>query len=75
MKRLLLAIIALSGAMAGMAQDTTATEKVDTTGASEKVDTIRVGGMIIIKKKGNNDDHHGNSDIVIQVTRRATNQT
>ena len=42
MKHLLLAIIAVCGAIATMAQDSTA----------EKSDTIRVGGMIIIKKKG-----------------------
>lgn len=60
MKRLLLAMIALSGAMVSMAQDST---------AKDKADTIRVGGMIIIKdhkdgdgdKKGNNitiSNHH-----------------
>ena len=43
MKKLLLALIAFGGAISGFSQDTTATEKVD---------TIRVGGMIIIKKKG-----------------------
>ena len=39
MKRTLLALIALSGAMSCLAQDST---------AKEKTDTIRVGGMIII---------------------------
>jgi len=47
MKHLLLAVFAFSGAMACFGQDTTGTEKVD---------TIRVGGMIIIKKKGTDED-------------------
>jgi len=71
MKRLLLAIIALSGAMVSMAQDTTGTVKTDTTGDSEKVDTIRVGGMIIIKKKGHDDNEKGNPDIVISTHKRS----
>jgi len=71
MKRLLLAIIALSGAMVGLAQDTTGTVKTDTTGAGEKVDTIRVGGMIIIKKKGQDDNEKGNPDIVISTHKRS----
>jgi hypothetical protein len=51
MKKLLLATIALGGAMACFAQ-------ADST-SQEKVDTIKVGGMIIIKKKGKNtDDNH-----------------
>ncbi len=45
MKKLLLAIIALSGVMASFAQDST---------AQDKADTIRIGGMIIIKKKDRN---------------------
>ena len=45
MKKLLLAVIALSGAMACFAQDST---------VQEKADTIRIGGMIIIKKKDKN---------------------
>jgi hypothetical protein len=40
MKRLLLAVIALSGAITCLAQDST---------AKDKADTIRIGGMIIIK--------------------------
>src|SRR2546423_4372838 len=52
MKRILIAIIALSGALIGSAQ-------TDTTGNDQKSDTIKVGGMIIIKKHGNNDvDDH-----------------
>jgi hypothetical protein len=47
MKRALLALIALSGAMFSQAQDST---------AKEKSDTIRVGGMIIIN------DHKSNGD-------------
>lgn len=42
MKKLLLAVVALSGALACFAQDTT---------DKERIDTIRIGGMIIIKKK------------------------
>jgi len=49
MKKLLLAMIAFGGALSCFAQDSTNTEKVD---------TIKVGGMIIIKKKGENDKHH-----------------
>src|SRR4029078_5358567 len=71
MKRLLLAIIALSGAMVGLAQDTTGTVKTDTTGAGEKVDTIRLGSMIIIKKKGQDDNEKGNPDIVISTHKRS----
>jgi len=47
MKRVLLALIALSGAMTCLAQDST---------AKDKADTIRVGGMIIIKDHKNDDD-------------------
>jgi len=46
MKRLLLALIAFSGAMTCLAQDTT---------VRSKSDTIRIGGMIIIKDKDKND--------------------
>lgn len=51
MKKIVLAFIALSGAMACFAQDST---------GAEKTDTIRIGGMIIIKKKGADDGkkHH-----------------
>jgi hypothetical protein len=55
MKRLLLALIALSGAVAIQAQDST---------AKEKADTIRVGGMIIIKEKKDNETKK-EPDIVI----------
>jgi hypothetical protein len=55
MKRLLLAMIALSGAMFGMAQDST---------AKDKADTIKVGGMIIIK------DHKGNDGEKRKLTSR-----
>jgi len=61
MKGLLLAIIALSGAMSCFAQDSTDTEKVD---------TIRVGGMIIIKKKGKDEGHDHHSTVVIDHHRR-----
>jgi hypothetical protein len=44
MKKVLLAVIALSGAMACFAQ-------VDTS-AKDRVDTIKIGGMVIIKKRG-----------------------
>lgn len=66
-------MIALGGAMVGLAQDTTATEKKDTI-VSEQVDTIRVGGMIIIKKKGTNDNNdNGNDNIEIKKYKRKTN--
>lgn len=55
MKRLVLAMIALSGAMACLAQDST---------GKEKADTIRVGGMIIIKN-GKGDDGDKNRSITI----------
>jgi hypothetical protein len=55
MKRLLLALIAVSGAVAIQAQDST---------AKEKADTIRVGGMIIIKEKKDNETKK-EPDIVI----------
>jgi hypothetical protein len=59
MKKILLAIIALSGAMASFGQ-------TDTTG-TEKTDTIKVGGMIILKKHGENDqkDKDNDNDVVI----------
>jgi hypothetical protein len=56
MKRLLLALIAFSGAMACLAQDTT---------AKEKADTIRVGGMIIIKDHKDDDGEKKNRNITI----------
>ena len=55
MKKILLAFIAISGALSCFAQDST---------VSEKVDTIRIGGMIIIKKKGK-DDGKNHSEVVI----------
>src|SRR6187551_1060235 len=56
MKRLLLALIALGGALAIQAQDST---------AKEKADTIRVGGMIIIKEKKDGQTQKKEPDIVI----------
>ncbi|HWI89692.1 MAG TPA: outer membrane beta-barrel protein [Flavisolibacter sp.] len=56
MKRLLLAMIALSGAMFSMAQDST---------AKDKADTIRVGGMIIIKDHKGDDGEKKKTDILI----------
>jgi hypothetical protein len=56
MKRLLLAMIALSGAMFGMAQDST---------AKDNADTIRVGGMIIIKDHKGDDGEKRKTDITI----------
>jgi hypothetical protein len=56
MKRLLLALIALSGAMTCLAQDST---------KNEKADTIRVGGMIIIKDGKDNDGEKKNRNITI----------
>jgi len=62
MKKLLLAILAFSGALSALAQDTTTTE-------TEKVDTIKVGGMIIIKKKG--EDHKDHSEVIISNRKRS----
>lgn len=56
MKRLLLAMIALSGAMVGMAQDST---------AKDKADTIKVGGMIIIKDHKTGDSDKKNNNVTI----------
>ena len=65
MKRVLLAFIALSGAMTCLAQDTT---------AKEKADTIRVGGMIIIKEgKGDNDGKNTNVIISNKNKRKSSN--
>lgn len=61
MKKLLLAIIAFSGAMASQAQDTT---------AAEKADTIRIGGMVIIKKAGKNDGDKDHRNVVISNHRK-----
>jgi hypothetical protein len=72
MKRLLLATIALSGAMACFAQDSTGTEKEKSVN-EEKVDTIRVGGMVIIKKKGEGDHGHNNVVIVDHHRRKPSN--
>jgi len=60
MKHFLLAIIAIGGALASFAQaDTSSTEKVD---------TIRVGGMIIVKKKS--DNRNGGRNISISNNRK-----
>jgi hypothetical protein len=56
MKRLLLALIALSGAMTCLAQDST---------KKEKADTIKVGGMIIIKDGKGDDGERKNRNIII----------
>jgi len=56
MKRLLLALIALSGAMTCLAQDTT---------KGDKADTIRIGGMIIIKDHKDDDGEKKNRNITI----------
>ena len=58
MKKLLLAVVALSGALACFAQKDSI--------ATEKVDTIRVGGMIIIKKKGKDENGKPNKNVVIR---------
>ena len=56
MKRVLLALIALSGAMTGsMAQDST---------KKDGADTIRIGGMIIIKD-GKDDDNNRKDRVII----------
>lgn len=51
MKKLFIAFIALCLAMSSFAQ-------TDSTGITERSDTIKVGGMIIIKKHGKNKDDH-----------------
>lgn len=56
--------------MAGFSQeDSTKTERTDTTG-KEKVDTIRIGGMIIIKKGDGKDNNVDVPDIVISNRKR-----
>lgn len=61
MKRIVLALIALSGAMTCLAQDTT---------AKDKPDTIRIGGMIIIKDGKDNDGDKKNRNITISNHRK-----
>lgn len=61
MKKLLLAIIAISGAVSGFAQDSTKTEKVD---------TIRIGGMIIVRDKNKKDDGDKGHNIVISTDKK-----
>jgi hypothetical protein len=56
MKRLLLALIALSGAIACLAQDST---------AKDRADTIKVGGMIIIRDHKDDDGEKKNRNITI----------
>jgi len=56
MKSLVLAMVALSGAMTCLAQDST---------SKDKPDTIRVGGMIIIKNGKGDTDVKNDHDIVI----------
>lgn len=55
MKKIVLALIAFSGAMACLAQDST---------AKDKADTIHIGGMIIIKN-GKDDDGNKKDKIVL----------
>jgi hypothetical protein len=57
MKKLLLAIIALSGALACFSQDSS---------DRERPDTLRIGGMIIIKKK----DKNGKEDSEVIISNR-----
>src|SRR5947209_8549389 len=65
MKKLLLAAMAWGGALACMAQDSSSTEKVD---------TVRVGGMIIIKKHSNNEDHEkSHTDVEVVRHHRESN--
>jgi hypothetical protein len=64
MKKLLLATIALGGAMACFAQDSTTIEKAD---------TIRVGGMIIIKKAGKNKNGKDQKDVQITTDKKKKN--
>ena len=64
MKRLLLAMIALSGAMFSMAQDST---------AKDKADTIKVGGMIIIKDHKGNDGEKNKNIIISNHKKKSAN--
>lgn len=63
MKTILLGLVALSGAMNSMAQDTTTTQNAD---------TIKVGGMIIIKN-GKDDDGKKKNKVTISNYRRKKN--
>jgi hypothetical protein len=59
MKKFLLAVIALGGAVSCFAQDTT---------KEEKADTLHIGGMVIIKKKDEKGSSH--SDVHISNKKR-----
>jgi hypothetical protein len=65
MKGLLLAIIAFGGAMTSFAQ----TDSTTTT-TSEKVDTIRVGGMVIIKRTDKNKSGKGQSTVEVNTIKK-----
>ena len=67
MKKLLLAIIAFSGAMACFAQTDTSSK--------EQVDTIRVGGMIIIKKRGSDGKERREIEISNRRKKKSSNIT
>src|SRR5436305_3841174 len=58
MKKILIAIIAFCEAMTGISQ-------TDTSGNDQKVDTIKVGGMIIVKKHGKDENGKEDNDITI----------
>lgn len=65
MKRILLAVIALSGLMTSLAQDTM---------VKDKPDTLRIGGMIIIKNDKDDDDNKNrNITISNRSKRRSSN--
>ena len=58
MKKLIVAIIALCGALPAFSQ-------TDSSANEPRVDTIKVGDMIIIKKRGKNEDGKDQKDIII----------
>jgi hypothetical protein len=66
MKRILVAIIALSGALPALSQS-------DSTVQSDKPDTIKVGGMIIVKKHGKNDEDKDHREVIISNERLRQN--
>jgi hypothetical protein len=64
MKHLLLAGLAAGLSMAAMAQ-------TDSTGKTgERVDTIKIGGIVIVKKGNRNDSNHHNRDVNVTINKR-----
>ncbi len=63
MKRIVILLTGLFIALTAVAQTDTST--------TEKVDTVRIGKMIIIKKKGRDEDGEKSSSTVISYERRS----